>query len=97
MEDFIQLLSQKYPSIMEAKSNVLQFIGALQKKFPFLNEEDLQQLVLMQGVDQGEIPEADYKQMIAGREMPENISKITGAPSGAPADFSAIKQLLGKA
>lgn len=97
MEQFIQLLSQKYPSILEAKGNILSFVDSLQKKFPFLNEEDLQQLVLMQGVDQGEIPQADYEQMVSGRETPENISRITGqSPSGSKSDFSKIRQLLGK-
>jgi len=99
MNDFIKLLGQKYPSILDAEANIMSFVNSIQKKHPYLNEEDLQQLVLMMGVDQGEIDEGDYQQMIQGRETTGGIEQLvqeTGGSevNGVSSQFSGLKQLV---
>ncbi len=101
MEELVKLLKQLDPSLTpEDVAGIKRFAMELPKEFPFLNEEDIQQIMLMQGVTQGLLSQPEYDQIVSNRETPSNIPQLMAQAGGdaggsASAQFSAINKLVG--
>lgn len=74
MDEFLSMIQQIDPEADLAE--IKNFIDTVSAKYPYLGEEDLQQLVLMMGVSQGSLKPEDYTKIIMGRDTESKLPQF---------------------
>lgn len=94
MNEFFQMVKKVDP---KADVKAMQsLIDSALAKAPYLNEEDLQQLVLMMGVSQGSFDPQTYMKLMVGRDTESNLPRFfqEAQASGGNKQFSELAKMV---